>query len=94
MERVTLVTDFPEYDPKLDLIGQLREKLNKSMSEDLKIAMMSGCAIKTDIVNDSNGYKVIIKTANPVSILKSPTGQPISLVELHPTHPLYKKFKQ
>ncbi len=50
---------------------------------DLKIAMMVGCQIETFVTDHADGSKTFtVKTVNPVSILKTPDGKIISVVEL------------
>ena len=68
-----------------DLASDIHNELIKNMPEDMRVAMAAGCRVDVHVFKNSDGYKIQVKTVNPISILKDKeTGKVISIYEKRP----------
>lgn len=77
---------------KTDAVDDRRDimaNIARDMNPDLKACILSGIAV--DVITDKN--TIIVKTVNPVSLLKSPDGTIIHIAEMKPSHPDYSKYE-
>lgn len=73
MQKLFLKKDYIKTDLK-NPIDDIVANMIRDIHPDMQIAMRAGCAIETNIVNESDGVKIIIKTKYPISILKDEKG--------------------
>lgn len=75
-----------------DAIQDIMINIMRDMPIDLRICLIAGCQIDTELISSSNGNKTLrIRTRYPISILKDDKGNPISVVEMNPSNPNYPK---
>lgn len=73
MQKLFVKKEYIKTDLK-NPMDDIVSNVLRDIHPDLKIAMMAGCQIDTNIVEEKDGMKIIIKTRYPISILKDEKG--------------------
>jgi len=78
MNFLEIKKDLPDNENMPNLMEYILSKLDG----DIKFAIMSGCQVDF-VIKRETGKDIIVvaRTRRPVSILKSPSGEPISIIE-------------
>lgn len=82
MQRVQSIKRYIKKQP-------LAENVKKHLTGDMSTLILHGCEV--EVLIDESGKHMVLRTKNPVSILKLPDGQALQVIEMHPSHPKYPK---
>lgn len=79
MQIYTVKKDYIKTSP--NPMDDIVANIMRDIPEDLRIAMRVGCQIETTFLHEPDGIKILVRTKNPISILKSPDGHIIDVYE-------------
>lgn len=80
MEPLIIEKEYANSDNALLLIDKLVQEMIKNADPDFKTALAAGCEM--EFTHDQKNHKIIVKTKYPISILKTPEGVPISVMQM------------